>query len=233
MKTPCKILGAGWISASGYGGIKDGGACHFTREALPKPPACASLAKGLRRFGRLDIYSRLGLSAIAIALEDAGLDAWEAKRFWGLVCATETGCHETDERYCESMLPEDGRFSSPNLFAYTLPNCMLGEASIHFGISGPQFIVEDACCDMLSGVRAGCDMLRFGLCDTVIAGICNTAAPSQHITSELPLGAAFLVLQNDSSGTWSYDGSVIHYKEQAVASLESLLNMPNIKRCDS
>jgi len=224
MTMRCTVQGLGWVTTAGHGRRGEGRACVFTHGPLPKPPACASLAGGLRRFGRLDAYTRLGLAAIALALEDADLAKWNQKRFLGLVTATETGCFKTDEKYCHTMLPDGGRFASPNLFAYTLPNCMLGEASIHFGLSGPQFVVEDAGSDMLAGVRAGLDMLRFGLCDTVVAGVCNTFIESDTIAGRCPPGAAFFVLAKDSAGELSLDGDTLRWRDKPVASLASLVN---------
>lgn len=220
-----QVMGIGWVTPAGYGQRAEVQHFSMVSGALPKLDQHDFFGMELPRFGRLDAYTRLGLAAIALALKDAKLDAWEEKRPIGLVSSSETGCLETDAQYFHTVLSEEGRFSSPNLFAYTLPNCMLGEASICFGLTGPVFVVQEARHDLLAGLRAGLGMLAADLCDTVAAGVCNAPPPERKIPFIHPSGAVFFVLRRRMDGELGMHDDVLCWKNEPVFSLESLMNL--------
>ena len=58
-----------------------------------------------------------------------------------------------------------GRLSSPNLFAYTLPNSFAGEAALRFGLTGPTLVVNGGEDDLSGKLYVG-----FTSTDLVIAG---------------------------------------------------------------
>jgi len=188
-----EIIGMGWVTPTGLGTGR--GASEFRLETGELMPLKRSLFfdRPLRRFGRLDTYSRLGIGAIALALRDAGLEEWEQKRACGLTLGTASGCLQTDIAYFRTVMPENGALASPNLFAFTLPNCLLGEAAVLFGLTGPAFVAEADTPGGLAGVTAGLHLLRWGLCETVLAGWCNTEETSGH-TAVLK-GAVFFVIR--------------------------------------
>ncbi len=96
------------------------------KEVFPEPN---------QRFGRMSDYAKLGLAAIAFALRDAGTGDLEHKRPIGVVASTRLGCLATDLEYHQTVLLQGGGLASPNLFAYTLANCFLGDAAIQFGLT--------------------------------------------------------------------------------------------------
>ncbi len=194
------IQGLGWITAAGLGRGGTGG--DFAMPAGPLPPIARKdvSEEPFPRFGRLDEFSRLGLSAIALALRDAGLDQWREKRKVGLIAATAYGCLTTDLAYFETVLPEGGGLASPNLFAYTLSNCFLGEAAIRFGLTGTGFVINETKASRLASLVMALESLSWGECDVILAGVCDLPFPAgiSWASPALP-GALFLVLSRGAS----------------------------------
>jgi 3-oxoacyl-[acyl-carrier-protein] synthase II len=141
-------------------------------------------------------YARLGLAAVALALRDAGLESWEAKRPIGIVASTRLGCLETDVEFYETVLPTGGGLARPSLFAYTLPNCFTGEAAIQFGLTGPTIVAYDAAGDALAGLRLGLECLSADDCDALLAGHLDLpASPALPGVGAVVPGAVFLMLE--------------------------------------
>lgn len=197
------VIGIGWVTGAGFGWGSQGGACEFVPGPLPALARKDVFPEPNQRFGRMSDYAKLGLAALAFALRDAGLESWSGKRAIGVVAATRLGCLATDLDYHNTVLLEGGGLASPNLFAYTLANCFLGDAAIQFGLTGSLVAVNEE--------REGLDALRLALEDlaagdagTMIAGICDLPVPEGYAgaVSLLP-GAVFLVL---SGGDVSANG---------------------------
>ena len=138
------ITGIGWVTATDMGCGRDHNRFEFKAGKLPDITRKNVFDAPYPHFGRLDRYSRLGLSAIAFALKDAILDRWTHPRPIGIIASTVHGCLDTDLDYYDTVIPEDGRLASPNLFAYTLPNSYLGEAAIRFGLTGASYVISDS-----------------------------------------------------------------------------------------
>lgn len=189
------ILGLGWVTAGGFGPAGAAGGFDLAPGELPELSRRDVFADPYQRYGRLDRFSRLGLAAIAFALRDAGLEAWQQKRPVGVIAATSYGCLATDCDYFDTVLPAGGGMASPNLFAYTLPNCFLGEAAIRFGLTGTSFIVSGDAPGRLGGLRLALESLAWGEEETVLAGCCDLAPPEGFAcVAEAPPGAVFAVL---------------------------------------
>lgn len=219
------IRGIGWVTPSGIGSGRPGEVCTLGPGRLPTLKSRQFLAEPHPRFGRFDTYAKAGFGAIALAVKSAGLDQWTTKRDIGLVVATSRGCLEADLAYFETAASEHGTLASPNLFAYTLPSCMLGEASIQFGLTGPSFVTDDSS-EHLAGVRVALDLMRWGLCRTVVAGWCEVNSKLLPLEANEPVGAVFVVLTGGSeASTWQYDGGQLTYGEQQVADLSQLTRM--------
>jgi len=140
-------------------------------------------------------YAKLGLAAIAFALRDAGLETWSTKRPVGVVASTRLGCLATDLEYHRTVLLQGGGLASPNLFAYTLANCFLGDAAIQFGLTGSSVAINDTQEDGLGALRMALEELALGEADTMLAGICDLPVPTAFADSvTLKPGAIFLVL---------------------------------------
>lgn len=189
------ILGLGWVTAGGWGPAGAASGFALAQGELPELARRDVFADPFQRYGRLDRFSRLGLAAIAFALRDAGLEAWQQKRPVGVIAATRYGCLATDTDYFDTVLPAGGSMASPNLFAYTLPNCFLGEAAIRFGLTGTSFIVSGDTPARLGALRLALESLALGEEETVLAGCCDLAPPpGLAAAADVPPGAVFAVL---------------------------------------
>jgi 3-oxoacyl-[acyl-carrier-protein] synthase II len=205
------ITGIGWVGSLGAGRSGDEGSPRYGAGTLANPIAKVRLkdyfATSEGRSGRLDDYSKTGLAAVALALRDAGLDRWEEKRPGAIIAATEYGCLATDGDYFETVLPEGGALASPNLFAYTLPNCFVGEAALRFGLTGPTYVVsgEGGASSGVEGLVEALAVLQEGhegqegqegAAEFVVCGFCDLGAPAFMARQEdSPAGALFLVLE--------------------------------------
>jgi 3-oxoacyl-[acyl-carrier-protein] synthase II len=192
------VISGDWVTAVSYDRMTDG-----TRPVLAAgepliPPAESIYTRPPVRYRRFDDYSRIGCAAIALALIDAGLDRAESPRPIGIIAATRYGCFDTDLAYYATAKEDQGIFASPNLFSFTLPGIVLGEAAIHFRLTGPTFTVGD-----IVGKR-GCtalgvagDLLFSGTCQTIVAGWLDAAdrrLTGNATDDDEPQGAVFVVL---------------------------------------
>ncbi len=191
-----RVAGIGWVTVNGFGSGNSDVEFALVPGTIDRLKRKDVFAESYQRFGRLDEFSKVGLAAIAFAMRDAGAEAWEQKRDIGIVAATAVGCLHTDVQYFGTVIPQDGLLASPNLFAYTLPNCFLGEAAIRFGLTGPSYVVTQDGSTALEPVRQGIEMLAWGECSAALVGVCNPStndALGSHI--DAPAGAAFALLK--------------------------------------
>ncbi len=216
------IRGIGWVTPLGIGSGQPGERFGLEPGRLPALKSRLFLETVHPRFGRFDVYAKAGFGAIALAVRSAGLAPWSSKRPIGLVVGTRRGCLEADWAYFKTAASEGGASASPNLFAYTLPGTMLGEASIQFGLTGPSFVIDDDD-GHLTGIHAGLDLLRWGLCDTVAAGWCDMDSKILDASPEEPCGAVFFLLTKGSdAASWQWDGRELMHGTQRVTDLASL-----------
>ncbi|RTZ99265.1 MAG: beta-ketoacyl synthase [Deltaproteobacteria bacterium] len=191
------ITGIGWLTADGIGaGRRPAG---FSVSTGPMPAVTREMAfpDPMPRFGRMDDLSRLGLSAMAMALKDAGCFEWSQKRSIGILAGTVYGCLHTDRAFFDTLCADSGQSPSPSLFAYTLPSCMLGEAAIVFGLTGPSCIVNDAGLTDITCIRVALENILSGDAGTVLCGVCDLGAPPFMRDSRKGLpGAIFFMLEN-------------------------------------
>jgi 3-oxoacyl-[acyl-carrier-protein] synthase II len=194
------VAGAGWVTAAGLGRARESGELHLAPGALQAPSRRAVFADAYSRFGRLDDFSKVGLAAVTLALRDAGMEEWGAKRPIGIACATLFGCLATDVAYLDTVIPQGGALASPNLFAYTLPNAFLGEAAIRHGLTGPTVaLLGDG--GGMGAVAMAVECLRSGGCEAMVAGICDVAPPAPLAPPDgFAPGALFVVLRKPSEG---------------------------------
>lgn len=193
-----RVIGGGWVTAVGWGRSGEGAGPVLAPGVPRVPPADKIFAEPPVRFRRFDSYCRVGCAAIALALEDAGLVHSEAVRPVGIVAATRYGCFETDLAFQESAARENGLYASPALFAYTLPGVALGEAAIHFRLTGPTFTVGDSPGRRgLQALEIAVDLLAAGACPAVCAGWLDAESLRLTRTAEDDdglRGAVFIVL---------------------------------------
>lgn len=193
-----RVAGGGWVSSTGWGRAGQG---------FPGPPDAAPprLPRGRdiferppARFGRFDRYTRSGLAAIALALADAGLEASDTKRPIGLVASSLAGCLETDLAFQQSAREAGGAYASPNLFSYTLPGIVLGEAALHFGLTGPTLALGDRPGQPgAAALETALALLAARACPTLLAGWIE-ARPESPVgdpdIDRAPQGSLFVLL---------------------------------------
>jgi 3-oxoacyl-[acyl-carrier-protein] synthase II len=147
-------------------------------------------------FRRMDEYSRLGLTAVAFALIDAGLSEWTRERDIGTIASTFYGCLGTDVDYYKTVMPDRGAHASPTLFSYTLANGFLGEAAIRFGLTGINYVITEQRPTGLAGLQTALDHIARGDIEKILGGVCDVGCP--QIFGEpgkvLP-GAVFFMLE--------------------------------------
>ena len=202
------ILGGGWITASGFGKLIEKQNFRLN-SGLPKTPKAKEIfSEPLTRYGRFDQYTKLGCAAIALALKDAGINETNEKRPVGVIVSTVYECFESDLMFYETSLEDDGFFSSPNLFSYTLPGIVIGESAIYFKLTGPTFTIGDSLKHKgLNALITGLDLLDSGACDTLVAGWLdgsNELMKNLENNDDQQRGAIFLVLSvNKNSNSYA------------------------------
>lgn len=139
-----QILGIGWIYGSTYGkGIPSDPSIFSSSNLVPiSLPRKALFDFDDKRFGRLDLYSKTGLTAAALAFQEAGYLPTQEKRAIGIIIFSYLGCLLTDIEYYQEAKLQNGILASPNLFAYTLPSAVLGEIALRYGCCGPTWIAS-------------------------------------------------------------------------------------------
>lgn len=181
----------GLVSIIGIGQI-------VAREDKKDLTAKMVLGHPYKPFGRMDYFSKLGFSAIFRAMDDAGKAHWKTKRNIGLIASTRLGCLNTDQDYLLTMKKDHGIGASPALFAYTLPNCFLGEAAIFLGLTGEAFVInEDSSTGMTALSMAMTTLLADPSMEAMVCGICDGPLPGGWSAQDNHYkGALFMVLEN-------------------------------------
>ena len=219
------ISGIGWVTPAGIGSGRLGETFVLGPGRLPALKSKLFLETAHPRFGRFDTYAKAGFGAIALALSSAGLDRWTAKREIGLVAGTRRGCLGADLTYFKTAASQGGALASPNLFAYTLSSCMLGEASIQFGLTGPSFVIDDGA-GHLAGIHAGVDLIRWRLCQTVVTGWCDADSRAPGVEEGESCGAVFFVLSRGTdTAPWQWDGGQLTYEQTRIDDIVQLADM--------
>jgi len=193
---PVQITGIGWVTASGMGCAKTHVDFDMPNGKLPEIKPESVFNKPYPYFRRMDLYSRLGLVAIALALKDADLDGWTEKRNIGIIVSTEYGCLHTDMDYFETVLSQNGIGASPALFSYTLPSTFLGEAAIRFGLTGTTFAINSTGSFGRACLELALESIAAGEADKMLCGVCDLNTPLlAGLNRKLPPGAVFLLLE--------------------------------------
>ena len=228
------ISGMGWVSESSRGYP---GHVNYSKNfhGLPKISGKEILSRPHKGFGRMDNFSKIGFAAITFALADAGICTSDSKKNIGMIASSVTGCIETDVYYQATLSRKKGILPSPAIFAYTLPSCFLGEASIYHGLTGESFMIEEKTANGLQGLSLAMDLLEEGS-HTIICGFCNTDLYSDPVSlvqpptqsMEIPVGAVFFVLEQQTAksgyGTITRDTAQkeCFHKDKKIISLADL-----------
>ena len=176
---------------------------------LPEINPSDMFKKPYPNFRRMDEYSRLGLTAIAFALIDAGLSEWTRERNIGIIASTVYGCLGTDVDYYKTVIPDRGAHASPALFSYTLANSFLGEAAIRFGLTGTNYVITEQHPTGLAGLQAALDHITRGDVEKILSGISDVGCPEIFgEPGKVPPGAVFLMLEKSPAREISSYGKV-------------------------
>jgi 3-oxoacyl-[acyl-carrier-protein] synthase II len=226
------ITGIGWVTAKGLGCGKYFDSFSMPEAPLPELTSTDVFNKPYKHFGRMDKYSRLGLAAIAFALKDAGLEKWKRKRNIGIIASTVYGCLQTDIDFFNTVIPKGGLLASPNLFAYTLPNCFLGEAAIYFGLTGESFVISDLTTQRLLSLKIAMETIACGEVEKMVCGVCDLGRPFNFDQGkDVPPGSIFLVIEKSSESNLPTYGELslenddsISFNKTKITDLTSLVN---------
>ncbi len=190
------ITGIGWVFPESYGNRKSNHKKNLIKNKLPDLPRNKVLKEPYKPYGRMDFFSKLGFAAISYALEDADLEDEKEKNNTGIIASTVMGCLDTDVRYYDTVRKENGSCASPALFAYTLPNCFLGEASIYYGMTGENFILSEKRTNGTKGMLMALSLLDSGISNRVLCGICDAELRANtELTGQVTPGSLFFVLE--------------------------------------
>lgn len=219
------ITGIGWVTAAGMGCGREQQSFALAPGQLPEINPADMFKKPYPNFRRMDPYSRVGLTATALALIDAGLADWTRERDIGIVASTFYGCLGTDVDYYKTVIPDRGANASPALFSYTLANGFLGEAAIRFGLTGINYVVTEQRPTGLAGLQTALAHINLGAIDKILGGVCDVGCPEIFDEPDIvPPGAVFFMLEIspansqssygtlklNSSGDISFDGGEIN-----------------------
>ncbi len=196
MTMSAEITGIGWVTAAGMGRGREHQRFAMPRGQLPEINPADMFKKPYPNFRRMDEYSRLGLTATALALIDAGLSEWTRERDIGIIASTYYGCLGTDVDYYKTVIPDRGAHASPALFSYTLANSFLGEAAIRFGLTGINYVITEQRPTGLAGLQTALDHISRGDNKKILGGVCDVGCP--RIFGEpgkMSPGAVFFMLE--------------------------------------
>ena len=225
------ITGIGWVTAASMGCGRNHESFSMPWGPLPKINPSDMFKKPYPNFRRMDKYSRLGLTATALALIDADLSEWTRERNIGIIASTVYGCLETDVDYYKTVIPDRGFNASPALFSYTLANSYLGEAAIRFGLTGTNYVITEQHPTGLAGLQTALDHISRGDVGKSLAGICDVGCPQIFgEPDKVPPGAVFFMIEKafarriSSYGELSMDekGDVI-YNGNEIKDLATLV----------
>ena len=190
------VKGVGWVNKAGVGYGRKTPFVPAAPGELPKLPRREVFSRSFPRFGRMDRYSRTGVAGIALALKDAGLDEPAGLRNIAVIASTVHGSLNADADYYDTVIPDEGRLASPNLFVYALPNTYLGEAAIYFGLTGPGFALCESSSSGIHGLCMAIEGIKEGEYEAVVTGVCDVGSPPLlGMPDRTPSGALFFVLQ--------------------------------------
>jgi 3-oxoacyl-[acyl-carrier-protein] synthase II len=236
------ITGIGWLTAGGIGYGRGQTGFSLAQGPLPVITRQMAFPDPMPRFGRMDDLSRLGLSAMAMTLKDAGYFEWSKKRNFGILAGTTFGCLHTDRGFFDTTCAESEQSPSPSLFAYTLPNCMLGEAAIIFGLTGPSYVVNNATLTDTMALRTSLENILAEDVDRELCGVCDLGKLSfmKETRKTIPGAIFFLLEKSPDHGKAAYGhldlngaGEVLFNNTQISDMIELTRQcLANVKRTD-
>jgi len=149
MKTKLIIKSIGWRFTDFAGGSPGGTFQISPENKLDKSDI---FKKPFKNFGRLDDMSKAVCTAVAFALKGVNLYPQAEKQPISIYFNSKEGSLKSDTSYFKDFVDFGETAGRANLFLYTLPTSPLGEASVHFGLTGD---VAYLSCFAVPSLRSG------------------------------------------------------------------------------
>jgi 3-oxoacyl-[acyl-carrier-protein] synthase II len=120
---------------------------------------------------KMDRFILLGVSAAAIALQDARWpeDSFDAERTGVLIGSGIGGLPEIEQSSITLYTRGPGRVS-PFFVPSSLINLLSGHISVRYGLTGPSLAVVSACSSGAHAIGEAAEMIRRGIVDVMVAG---------------------------------------------------------------
>ena len=147
---------------------------------------------GARAARRLDDLCLFGVAVGQAVLTQSGLtaEAFAAGKH-GLVLGTALGCLESDYGFYARELAPDEFDPSPRLFAYTLPNIVLGETAIRHGLQGENLVLSAGRASGLTALVEASERIRSGAWDRALVVVADAVGPAaDRLTPDGTTGVA-------------------------------------------
>ena len=154
----------------------------------------AAAGEVVRRPERLDDLCRAGLVVAARATEGAGDLGRHA-----LVLGTALGCLESDAAYYRQVVELGLPRTNPRIFAYTLPNVVLGEVAIALKLTGDNLLFDAGRASGLTALAEAAESIRAGDLDAALVLVLDVVGPAAAEifaalgTTPRPAAMAFLL----------------------------------------
>lgn len=134
------------------------------------------IGEGLQEEGKtFDPICQLSLMCAQTVLETVGPEI--RKEVDGIVLGSVTGCLLTDINYFKTTEREKGRYASPSLFRYTLPNIAVAEICIAFQIKGTNIFVSAGEVSGLTAIVQAAELVQGGRVNLCLAGGVDIDSP--------------------------------------------------------
>jgi 3-oxoacyl-[acyl-carrier-protein] synthase II len=160
---------------------------HFAAEVKGFDPVARF---GPREARRMDRFTQFAIAAADEALQHSrlALDAHLTARVGVLIGTGIGGIHTMYENFL--VLQAKGpRRVSPHCVPMMLPNTASGQVAIHFGLRGPNLCVVSACASGANAIGEGCEIIRRGSADVVLAGGAEAAIAPLPLAGFNSMGA--------------------------------------------
>jgi 3-oxoacyl-[acyl-carrier-protein] synthase II len=173
-------------------------------------------------------FAKLALLGASLAIEDTGLPIPLKRKDIGLIIATGFGASKSTFDFLDTMIENQGNFTSPTLFSNSVHSSAASHISISLELEGPCLTVSQFEMSPISALLTAHDWLTQGRVKTVILGAVEELCPVlaycyerffgdkapvpgtgangpiepfawEKQTAVMGEGAAFLVLNLDSS----------------------------------
>ncbi len=166
------VRGIGWLTSERYGRIRSNQQQAYEAGEGPHSLSKSGLfSHPFKNFGRLDTISRMTVYAVALALQDAGIEYSPTKKQdIGIVGTNAEGPLQSDREYFKDYIASGRTLSRGNLFIYTLPSSPAGEAAIHFGFLGPMLYADAGQNSLISVLDIAAEMILAGETPVTLAG---------------------------------------------------------------